>query len=71
MSMPTGDFRGARPFAAEWILESGRQEPPDHRPDVRWTEHADAPDALALSEVGERGAWIRVDEPVVAPDVEV
>ena len=59
--MRTGDFRGAGPFAAEWILEDGRQHAPDERPEVRWTEHADAPDALALSEVGTGGAWIRTE----------
>jgi hypothetical protein len=71
MSMPTGDFRGAGPLAAEWILTPGRHVSPDERPDTRWTEHADAPDAIALSEVGTRGAWIRVgeDDAVVAPDV--
>jgi hypothetical protein len=31
--MKTGDFRGARPFAAEWILEEGRQAvPAGHAP---------------------------------------
>ena len=67
--MRTGDFRGAGPFAAAWILEDARQHAPDDRPEVRWTEHADAPGALALSEVGGEGAWIRIEEPVVAPDV--
>ena len=67
--MLTGDFRGAGPFAAEWILESGRQEPPDDRPEVRWVEHADAPDACGLSEVDAGGAWIRIDDPVDAPDM--
>ena len=67
--MKTGDFRGARPFAASWILESGRQHAPDERPEVRWVEHADAPEAFGLSEVDAPGAWIRIDEPVVAPDI--
>lgn len=66
--MKTGDFRGAGPFAAEWILAEGRQEPPDNRPKTRWVEHADYTAGLALSEIGSPGAWIRAEKSVsVAP----
>jgi len=68
--METGDFRGAGPFACEWILEPGRQEAPDDRPEVRWVEHADAPEAHGLSEVGTTGAWIRIDERIIEPDAD-
>ena len=56
--MRTGDFRGVD-FLPEWVMEPGRQFAPDERPKVRWVEHADAPDAMTLSEVGAGGAWIR------------
>lgn len=59
--MRTGDWRGAGPFAAEWILANGRQVVPDDRPQVRRVEQADAPEMFALSEVATSGAWIRTD----------
>lgn len=63
--MKTGDFRGAGPFAAMWILAEGRQVAPDTRPKVRWIEHAAYPDGLELTEIGNDadGAWIRIEEP--------
>ena len=52
--MKTGDFRGAGPFADEWILEEGRQAAPDD----------EAPKLLALyvSDAGEDGSRFRLRE---------
>lgn len=66
--MKTGEFRGAGPFAAEWMLTPGRHTAPDDRPRTAWRDYDAAGDALELSETGVDGAWIRIDEPATAPD---
>ena len=52
--MRTGDFRGAGPFAHEWVLEEGRQAAADD----------EAPKLLALyvTDAGEDGSRFRLRE---------